>query len=133
MSNQIVKCRTCFYWASSRAEVGLCKRRAPRPTESLDQIAYWPETAAGDMCGEGQEHGDPPVVSTCGACLFWRNAGDSTGIYPLDRLGTPLTWWQRAGHCARFAPSPSSEMGRHGFWRVTHRTDGCAEGKPIVS
>ena len=37
--------------------------------------------------------------------------------------------WRQAGFCVRHAPSPAGDVGWRGFWRATHATDGCAEGR----
>jgi hypothetical protein len=124
-----VSCAACTFWVSGNAHNGHCKQLAPRPTEQADQIAYWPETLGSDSCGEGQEAADTAATVQCEACLFWRGSPDHDGIYPIDRLGARAAWWREAGHCVRYAPGPSSIPGHRGFWRVTHRTDQCSQGK----
>ena len=142
MDDMIVTCVACRFWASGNAQAGLCKRRAPRPAELPNQIAHWPETFAADMCGEGERRAGPGAglgaglgagvgaALACEACRFWQLVGSKEGIYPQDRMGARAQWWREAGHCVRYAPGPSSTSGHHGFWRVTHRMDGCAEGSP---
>jgi len=124
----IIMCKACRFWLSANDQNGHCKRRAPRPTESPDQIAHWPETFAGDSCGEGAERDTAFQISMCMDCVFWCRAINNEGVYPIDRLGARAGWWREAGHCKRYAPGPSSTSGQRGFWRVTHSKDGCAEG-----
>lgn len=66
-------CKTCRYWRGPipqesrfcaaeemlRGEWGYCKRHAPRPSVEVVEntrgkafVAVWPETQAGDVCGE---------------------------------------------------------------------------------
>ena len=122
-------CHDCAFWTSGNHHNGLCRHSAPRPSEAVDQIAFWPETLAVDSCGEGAVRDDAPALLLCGDCMFWRRNGAGPGLYPLDRLGNPSGWWGAAAHCVRYAPGPSSSAGQHGFWRVTHRDDGCAQGR----
>lgn len=130
MASQTLTCQNCTFWASGAGKAGHCKRNAPRPTEAVDQIAYWPETFAADWCGEAQARTELPSTIRCEACAFWSRVG-LDGIFPIDRLGARTDWWREAGHCVRHAPAPSSDGGQRGFWRATHKSDGCAEGRPV--
>ncbi len=130
IKSPMVKCGACEFWVSGNAHNGLCQHLAPRPTESPNAIAYWPETLEGDTCGEGRPRSELSPIVPCGSCVFWQSSSAVTGVYPVDRLGAPTGWWREAGHCVRYAPGPSSDPGQRGFWRVTHQTDGCAQGLP---
>ena len=133
MSAPMVACRLCTFWVSDNARNGLCKHSAPRPTEAANQIARWPETFAEETCGESLERVGVATMTACEQCVFWRRPLEAGGIYPVDRLGARSEWWHESGHCMRYAPGPSSfGPGPRGFWRVTHRTDGCAEGVPAT-
>jgi hypothetical protein len=53
------KCATCRFWRPDLGEqTGECLRHAPRPAlgfaqeEEHTRLAYWPVTAANDLCGE---------------------------------------------------------------------------------
>jgi hypothetical protein len=132
MDHQRVSCAACTFWVSRSDHNGYCKQLAPRPTEQADEIAYWPETVDTDSCGEGLEGPRLQAMTHCENCRFWRRSPDHDGIYPVDRLGARSAWWQEAGHCVRHAPGPASTAGHRGFWRVTHRTGQCSQGKERV-
>ncbi len=126
----IVTCKACRFWLSTNDQNGHCKRNAPRPSESPDRIAYWPETFVSDSCGEGAERDAAFQMLMCMECVFWCRSANNEGVYPLDRMGARAGWWHETGHCKRYSPSPSSMSGQRGFWRVTHGADGCAECLP---
>ena len=59
-------CRHCRYWLPIRAgsiietdpnkaTLGECRRHAPRPEAKAQGPASWPQTEAGDRCGEYAE------------------------------------------------------------------------------
>ena len=134
MASPVVTCQACRFWATTNGHNGRCKRNAPQPTESADEIACWPETFLTDLCGQGEGREGPAAgmvsveVAHCTDCAFWSAAKD--GIYPVDRLGGRVQWGREAGYCKRYSPSPASSSGHRGFWRVTHHSDNCAEGVP---
>ena len=70
-------------------------------------------------------------LPACRDCLYWREATVGQGLNPVDRLDQVQDWWRQAGYCMRHAPSPTGEPGCRGFWRATHATDRCAEGRVI--
>ncbi len=129
MTHPAVACQACQFWMTTNGQNGHCKCNAPRPTEGADQIAHWPETFADDLCGQGKPRDTSLGMLTCESCAFWCRSRATEGIYPIDRLGARTKWWSDAGHCKRHAPGPSSDSGQRGFWRVTHSSDGCAEGR----
>jgi len=67
-------CCTCRFWDPGNSTRGLCRRNAPRahmgPIGSEVAVqALWPETAAGDWCGQHAVAGDHsiPVYAMRGA------------------------------------------------------------------
>lgn len=133
MTHPVVSCRACHFWISSNGHNGHCKHSAPRPSVGPDQIAHWPETFADDICGQGRAREAVVDMQICERCAFWRRSPQSDGMYPVDRLGARAKWWSEAGYCKRYAPGPSSDSGQRGFWRVTHISDSCAEGRSALA
>ena len=128
MSEGVTQCSACRF-SFPRGTGGLCRRHAPRSGDQPFEVARWPETRAGDACGEGKPRDgamadDSP---TCRVCIFWHRPG--IGIEPAQRGDHLRAWWQEAGYCRRYAPRPGVDIGRHAFWRVTHGDDYCAEGR----
>lgn len=93
-------------------------------------MARWPETPLTAGCGEGEpdRKADGPERQTCGTCLYWDRPG--IGIDPARRGDHLSTWWQKAGWCRRFAPTPGAAIGEYAFWRATHSEDHCYDGRP---
>ena len=111
-----------------REHEGDCRRRAPDPATRAEQVAHWPQTHSHQWCGDGAVAASPTPGATCADCFYWRRP--TGGLNPVDRGDMPMSWWARAGHCARHAPKPVSEPGARAFWRATHSVDACAEGRP---
>ena len=99
----------------------------------MAEVTHWPETDAADCCGDGLATATSSVSLTmCRECTFWHKPATGLGIQPIDRRDEREAWWRQAGYCVRHAPFPSGEAGWRGFWRATHATDGCAEGKSVA-
>jgi hypothetical protein len=129
LSEAIIKCQTCRFWHGQDARAGVCRRYAPLAGDTPFDVARWPETRSGDGCGEGSGATvDDPARLTCGTCRFWDRPG--IGIDPARRGDHLQAWWQQAGWCRRHAPRPGIAIGEHAFWRVTHASDHCFEGRP---
>ena len=126
--NSPADCASCGYWRVLRGQVGNCHRRAPAPAHIPEQAAHWPQTNSNQWCGDGAVAAETAPGATCADCFYWRQP--SAGLNPLDRKDMPMAWWTHAGYCARHAPEPVSEPGARAFWRATHGTDCCAEGRP---
>lgn len=93
MSDQ--SCDTCTHWAALDDEIGQCRRHAPRPRPSTDDIR-WPVTDSDDWCGEWEPVDcDCDDDEVCGIC----------GPDPVDAtfeqlVGTLIAqpkrrWWRR--------------------------------------
>ncbi len=121
-----VLCADCVYWRHGRDQDGTCHRRAPNASARGEDVAHWPQTRGSQGCGDGALKTSGIVGVTCRECAFWRRP--SRGFSPIDRRDMPANWWTQAGHCARHAPTPSSEPGWRAFWRATSSADGCGEG-----
>ena len=130
----LVTCGQCRFWQHDDQRSGFCRRHAPAASDRAYQIARWAETRATDACGEGEPM--PVDLATaprladqiCRGCLYWNRPG--IGIDPPQRGDRLSAWWQQAGWCRRFAPRPGVDIGDHAFWRVTHASDHCFDGKP---
>jgi hypothetical protein len=120
-------CGACAFWRKLRESEGLCCRRAPDASHIPEQVAHWPQTRSWQWCGEGVAGAPLSIGARCADCAFWRQP--EGGLNPLHRGDMPMSWWARAGLCARHAPRPVSEPGPRGFWRAALDTDGCAEGE----
>lgn len=127
----VSSCATCAFWDPVGVRDGMCRRRAPPPTERADEIAHWPMTRGNEACGDGAPP-DPArtLLVTCSDCQFWQNFSGS-GLDPQDRHDKRKDWWTAAGHCVRHAPAPSSDPGCRGFWRATNANDKCSEGRRL--
>ena len=89
-------CANCAYWADLGDGIGQCRRYAPRPRTSTDQVV-WPITEEHDYCGEFEEQGcwcDDD--ETCAVC------GDDDTDDRFDAIIAELTapparrrWWNR--------------------------------------
>ncbi len=123
------RCGGCAFWSRMDKQGGNCRLRAPLPGSSADEIAHWPRTGQDDYCGEWQP-GDAaaPRLTPCKGCVYWSHP--EKGLTPVDRGDQLSDWWAGAGHCLRFSPRPSSTPGNRAFWRATHESDACAQGKP---
>ena len=119
-------CASCAFWRKLRENEGVCCRRAPDPTHHPEQVGHWPQTHSRQWCGEGVAAEPLSVGSHCAQCIFWRHPDG--GLNPVNRGDMPMSWWARAGICARHAPRPISEPGHRAFWRATRDTDFCADG-----
>jgi hypothetical protein len=128
VSGDVVSCQECACWAKINQRDGSCRRHAPHVSGTIDEVTHWPLTHFDDQCGEAI---DAQTSSThgvaCAACVHWRRQPD--GLSPYNRRDQPSEWWRHAGHCTRFPPWPSSELGSRAYWRVTHETDSCFDGK----
>lgn len=125
----LTECRACAFWDGETGGA-TCRRYAPGATFTPFEVARWPETQAGDACGDGRprtEEGGPPR-QRCETCAFWHRPG--IGIDPGHRGDRLRSWWQHAGYCRRHAPRPGGDIGEHAFWRATHASDHCFEGRP---
>jgi len=127
-SDSPANCANCVFWHRLREHEGDCRRRAPRPATSAEQVAHWPQTHSYQWCGDGAVAASLAPGAACADCFYWRQP--SGGLNPVDRGDMPMAWWARAGYCARHAPKPVSEPGARAFWRATHSADACAEGRP---
>ena len=128
MADGITHCTECRHFDRHGTE-GLCRRHPPAASDRPFEVARWPETRAVDACGEGEPAASDHAVErlSCRHCLFWNRPG--VGIDPSQRGDHQKTWWQEAGHCRRNAPRPGVEIGNHAFWRVTHASARCADGR----
>ncbi|HLH10902.1 MAG TPA: hypothetical protein VKV77_03360 [Methylovirgula sp.] len=121
------KCAVCVFWERKGTQEGLCRRHAPLPSHAVDEVAHWPETYADSGCAEGAPAGPGPVI--CQDCALWKS--QTGGIIPQRKHGETIEYWRHAGHCFRFAPLPSPELGARGYRRVTRASDSCGDGKPL--
>jgi len=124
-------CGACAFWRKLRETDGLCCRHAPDASHESDQVAHFPQTRITQWCGEGVAAAPKSIGSRCSDCVFW--CRPRLGLQPLDRGDMPVSWWDRAGLCARNAPRPIHEPGLRGFWRATLDQDFCGEGEPRSS
>lgn len=128
-SKGITTCGGCRFWRAGAGTAGTCRRNAPASGNSPAEVAHWPETDRLDMCGEGiPAAAFAGQMVVCRHCLYWHETSAGQGLSPVNRRDHIKEWWLQAGYCVRHAPVPLAEPGCHGFWRVTHATDGCAEG-----
>lgn len=123
----VTHCNACRFWEHGVVE-GACRRHAPAVSNKSYDIARWPETRALDGCGEGESSEGSDKGQVCGTCAFWHRPGN--GIEPPRRNDRVQSWWSQAGMCRRYAPQPGGEIGSHAYWRVTHTTDHCFDGRP---
>ncbi len=125
-------CSGCAFWEHAGVDQGMCRCHAPRPGTEVDEVAHWPETLAEDGCGAGIHHEPENArVIRCADCAYWHQPHRGKGLFPMNRKDEVTSWWAQAGHCRRHAPCPSSQPGQRGYWRATHESDGCAEGKRV--
>jgi hypothetical protein len=128
-ASHVVYCENCVFWMDVNERSGVCRRHAPKTSETIDEVTHWPVTHREDQCGEGRlahAEGDRPI--TCEMCRFWRKPPPG-GLKPYSRRDQLSEWWTKAGHCVRMAPRPSASLGYRAFWPVTHMTDGCCDGE----
>lgn len=123
----LTTCGSCRFWQHNDVRSGFCRRHAPAASDLATQVARWPETRAIDGCGEGESEGTAVDSRPCRKCAFWHRPG--VGIEPPHRGDHVATWWQEAGWCRRFAPTPGIDIGTHAFWRITHALDHCFDGR----
>ncbi len=123
-------CGSCAFWRKLRENEGVCCRHAPDASHHPEEVAHWPLTRSWQWCGEGVAASSLSMIARCADCAFWRQP--EGGLNPLNRGDMPMSWWTRAGICARHALRPVSEPGPRAFWRATLETDGCAEGEPRI-
>jgi hypothetical protein len=122
------KCGNCAFWGHVTDHTGVCRLRAPSPSDYRDEVAHWAQTFHDDYCGEWRAAGDgAPSATVCKKCVYWSYF--EGGLTPVDRRDQLPDWWERAGHCLRYAPRPSEMPGHKAFWRATHENDGCFDGK----
>jgi hypothetical protein len=122
------KCATCLYWGLEPPRKGLCQRHAPIAGES-ELVAHWPHTNDWQWCGE-YVAGAGQAVTHCVDCRFWSRWPN--GLEPRDRDDRFEVWWAKAGHCLRFAPKPSLELGPRAFWPATNGADLCGDAAPAL-
>ena len=104
---------------------GTCRRHAPSTGTEPFELVHWPAVGRDDRCGVGAEVGDEtPQPVLCNACRHWQQP-----VIPDYRQGRSQDWWQQAGLCRRFGPSPSAEESRRVRWRVTHALDRCGDSQ----
>jgi hypothetical protein len=120
-------CGACTFWRKLRESEGTCCLHAPDTSNLPEEAAHWPQTRSWQWCGEGVAAPPLSTVTRCAECAFWRQP--EGGLNPVNRGDMPMSWWARAGVCARHAPRPVSEPGPRAFWRATLGTDCCAEGE----
>ena len=121
-------CGACAFWRKLRENEGVCCRHAPEASHQPEDVAHWPLTRSWQWCGEGVADTPLSIGSHCANCVFWLRP--DAGLNPVNRGDMPMTWWERAGLCARHAPRPVREPGPRGFWRATRDVDFCGEGEP---
>ena len=128
----LTACGSCAFWRHRGGPIGNCHRYPPVAGPNVSEVARWPETEAADGCGDGVPTGvAAPRQIRCGECLYWHEMAPGQGLNPINRRDQFAAWWREAGHCRRHAPPTGTEPGYHGFWRATHATDGCGEGKAV--
>jgi hypothetical protein len=129
----LTACGGCAFWRHMSGVGGTCHRNAPAPGHGSSEVAHWPGTDATDSCGDGAAAATSTVhVTLCRDCRYWHDPTAGRGLSPVDRRDQTKGWWMQAGYCVRHAPGPSREPGYRGFWRATHATDGCAEGRLLA-
>ncbi len=122
------RCDGCAFWRRMDKEGGTCRRRAPAPGNSPNDIAHWPRTYQDEACGEWRSaSNDAASTVSCKQCIYWEHLAH--GFVPVDKQDQFSDWWRQTGHCLRLAPIPSSEPGNRSFWRSTHASDACSKGK----
>lgn len=126
----MVRCGACKFWQPFNDNVGECRRAAPLPAETTDTVAHWPETFAGEGCGDGQLKAGATTHLTCAECAFWMTTVADGGMQPVDYNDQPREWWRHAGRCMRHAPAPRATPGLRLSWPATHGRDSCGEGHP---
>jgi hypothetical protein len=95
-------CTSCAWWADLGDSIGQCRRHAPRPRTSTDEVV-WPTTDSDDYCGEWEEADtdcDCDDDETCELCE--PDDVDSEFADIIARLDQPpkqrRRWlWQRKG------------------------------------
>lgn len=127
-----VPCASCRFWAPFNPNVGVCRRGAPRPVESSDTVAHWPETFAEEACGEGTLRAPEAALQVCAECAYWVPSTRDGGVAPVDFNDRVRAWWHRAGRCVRHAPGPLAAPGARLVWPATHGSDSCGEGAPLA-
>jgi len=127
---EMTTCDACAFWRHISGSAGTCRRNAPAAGDGPAEVAHWPETEASAFCGEAVAAAATAIrLTLCRDCQFWLESRNGQGLQPVDRRDQLKGWWMQAGYCVRHAPQPASEPGRQGFWRATHASDGCAEGR----
>ena len=90
-------CDHCAWWGDLGDDNGQCRRYAPRPRTSTDQVV-WPITEAHEFCGEFED--DTPwcdcaadeMCAICGA----DDTDDEFDAIIADLLDPPThRWWAR--------------------------------------
>ena len=122
-------CSVCVYYSAQ----GACLRHAPAPGQDEFDIVHWPRVRPTDRCGVGAAitDGTGPGPVPCQGCFHWLQPGGQA-VVPDYKKGLPDKWWEGAGLCTRFAPSPSTDEDRKVYWRVTNAMDGCGDGAAVL-
>jgi hypothetical protein len=124
-------CGNCAFWLHQTDHTGACRLHAPTPGEERDEIAHWAHTYHEDYCGEWRaEDAAAPKATLCKTCVYWSFL--EGGITPVDYRDQLADWWGEAGHCLRFAPAPAGASGRKAYWRVTHESGSCFDGRALA-
>jgi len=120
-------CRVCVF---HHEQPERCRRHAPAPGEEAHELVHWPKVQPEDRCGDGEPYGESEfTVVRCGQCRHWLRPGD-VPLSPPFRQGKPVEWWEQAGYCTRFAPTPSTDEPRRPVqWRVTHAAEWCGDAE----
>ena len=91
-------CCTCQWWADLGDGIGQCRRYAPRPRSSTDQVV-WPVTEEYDFCGEWED--DTPMCG-CDDDEMCAICGEDDTDTEFDAIIAELTapparrrWWKR--------------------------------------
>lgn len=121
----VQSCRDCAFYQPS---VSRCRRHAPGLGFEELELTYWPLVKPTDRCSDSAEITDGTDTVSCGRCIHWLQPG-GVGIQPDYRQGFSVEWWERAGYCTRYAPTPSNDEQRRAWWRVTHTSDRCGDGE----
>jgi len=90
-------CTSCAWWADLGDLIGQCRRHAPRPRSSSEEVV-WPITDSDDYCGEWEEADtdcDCDEDETCELCADDRV--DEVFDAIVDSLISPprRRWWRR--------------------------------------
>jgi hypothetical protein len=125
----LTPCGGCARWRRMAGSIGTCRLHAPATGTTSAEVAHWPETDAAQGCGDAAPTAGAAPMVLCHDCLFWQEPSVGHGIVPVDRRDHPGAWWQLAGFCIRHAPTPAPDPGNRAFWRATHASDCCAEGR----